>query len=133
MARHHVQFLPTLSPPSKISLPCYSLPLRQNQILTFPLTHQHLSYCTFSNSLTRHQANLTEPYNQDIKVQVTAEDVKQEYTLCMKSAPPETESAKCAFQIQPPFSGVNFSNNATFPKTIVSMSETEYDTTFETS
>ena len=66
-------------------------------------------------------------------MQVTTEDFKQEYTLCMKSALPEAESAKRAFQIQPPFSGVNFSNNATFPKTIVSMSETEHDTTFETS
>ena len=66
-------------------------------------------------------------------MQVTADDVKQEYTLCMKSVPPEAESAKSSFQIQPSFSGVNFSNNAKFPKTIVSMSETEYDTTFETS
>ena len=95
-----------------------------------PRFHLH---CTFSNSLIKNLANLTEPYNQGIKVQVTTEDLKQEYTLCMKSPPPEAESSKGAFQIQPPISGVNFSNNVTVPKAIVNMSETEHDTTFKTS
>ena len=50
----------------------------------------------------------------------------------MKSPLLEAECAKGVFQIQPPISGVNFSNNMSVPQTRVNMNETEHDTTFET-
>ena len=39
---------------------------------------KHLSKCTFSKSLTHKQANLKEPYNHDMKVHVTTEDIKKD-------------------------------------------------------
>ena len=45
--------------------------------------------------------------------------------------PPEAECVKDVFQIKPPASGVNFSNNMSIPQDRVNMSETENDTISE--
>ena len=55
--------------------------------------------------------NLNKSYNQGIKLQITTKNIKKDYRLCMKSQAPEKMCAKGVFQIQPPISGVNFSNN----------------------
>ena len=44
-------------------------------------------------------------------MQVTMKNIKKEDRLCMKPPTPEVLSAKGVFQIQPPISCVNFSNN----------------------
>ena len=66
-------------------------------------------------------------------MQVTTKDIKKEGELCMKSPPPEVWREKGVFQIQPPISGVNFSNKISIPQVRVNMRETEHDTTFENS
>ena len=58
-------------------------------------------------------ANLREPYNQDIKVQVATKYIKK-----------GGKKAQCA-------KGVNFSNNISVPQFSITMRETEHDTTFE--
>ena len=55
-------------------------------------TKKKLLFCTFSNSLTNNQANLTEP-----KVQFTTKDVKKEGRLCMKFPLPRGEVCKEGF------------------------------------
>ena len=66
-------------------------------------------------------------------MQITTKDINKEDRLCMKSSPEETQCAKGVFQIQPPISGANFSNNISTPQVRVNMRETEHDKTFETS
>ena len=50
-----------------------------------------------------------------------------------ESSIPEAECTKGVFKIQPPISGVNFSNNIPIRQARVNMSKTEHDKTFETS
>ena len=62
-------------------------------------------------SLPRKYVNLKEPYNEDIKEQVTTKNFKIDDGLYMKSPNPEKQCVEGVFQIQFPVFGVNFSNN----------------------
>ena len=48
-------------------------------------------------------------------MQVTTKNIKKEDRLCMKSPTLEALCTKDVFQIQPPISGANFSNNISVP------------------
>ena len=52
-------------------------------------TNKHFLKCTFSKSLTHRWANIKESYNRDMKVQVTAKDVKKEDSLFIIFSTPE--------------------------------------------
>ena len=65
-------------------------------------------------------------------MQVTTKNIKKEDRLCMKLTVPKALCTKGIFQIQPPISGANFSNNISIPQFRVNMKEIEHDKTFET-
>ena len=65
-------------------------------------TEKHLLKYTVFKSLRHKWTNLKEPYNQGIKVQVTAKDIKKEDRCCMKFRNPEAWCAEGVFQIQLP-------------------------------
>ena len=48
----------------------------------------------------------------------------------MKSPSPEAYCAKCVLQMQPPISGINFSNMS-IHQARLNMKETKHDTTFK--
>ena len=85
------------SPPGKPFCQAIHLSLGQTKS---PCLHQHtnkhLLNCTFSKSVNNNQANVTEPYNQGIKVQIAAKDIKKG-RFCMKSPPPEAQCAEWCF------------------------------------
>ena len=69
-----------------------------------------------------------------MNVQITAKDIKKEDKHCMKSPPQLSKHCvKGVFQIHPPVSGVNFTNNTSIPQFRVNVKETDHDTTFEIS
>ena len=59
-------------------------------------------------SLARKYVHLKEPYNQDIKEQVTTIIFFKTGRLYMKSPTPEAKCAEGVFQIESPIWGVNF-------------------------
>ena len=70
------------------------------------------AFTYFSMSLARKYVNLKEPYNQDIKEQVTTIIfLKKKTDFTWNPQPPEAKCAEGVFQIQSPIYGVNFSNN----------------------
>ena len=78
--------------------------------------HRHTNEHLLQWCLTNNKANLTEPYNQGIKMQVTTKDINKENRLSMKPLPLKALCAKGVFQIRLPISGVNFSNNISIPQ-----------------
>ena len=88
-------YVPSVSPGKLFSKDIH---LATSQTNSPPLPcHENFLKCTFSMSLTHNQANQTEPYNNGIKVQVNAKDIKKEGRRCMKFSTPE---AQCAMQFQ---------------------------------
>ena len=86
MTRNHTQFLLPLVQIDKPLCQAIQLPSGQTNSAKSPLTHHRTPFKIWQiNNL----ANLTKPYNQGIKVQVTIKDIKNEDKLCMKSQPPE--------------------------------------------
>ena len=66
----------------------------------------------FSMSLARKYVNPKEPYNQDIKEQITTIIfLKKEDRLYMKSPTSEAKCPEGVFQIQSPVCRVNYINN----------------------
>ena len=104
MARHYLSFFWTPVLPGKTLYQIIHLLSGQtNSPYLHWHTNKHLLYCTFSNSLTNNYANLTEPFNQGIKLQVTTEDVKKEDKLFMKSPPPTGGVCKECFSNSTPY------------------------------
>ena len=64
-------------------------------------------------SLAHKYVNLKEPYNQDIKEQVTTKNFfkKKTFHSLHEISTPEAQCAEGVFQIQFPICGVNISNN----------------------
>ena len=79
-------FLPLVFPDKTL---CQTIHLLSGQINSPRLhwhTKKHLLYCIFSISLTNNYSNLTESYNQGMKVHFTTKDVKKN-RLCIKFSP----------------------------------------------
>ena len=101
---------------------------------TSPWTHQKTFLkLAFPKGLTNNEANLTEPHNQDIKVQVTTKDIKRKTCFTWNPHPQRHRMRRVFFQIQLPISGINFSIIIFISLVRVNMRETEHDKTFETS
>ena len=80
--------------------------LHPSQIKPSPLhqeTRKQLLMCVFSKGLNHNFANLKEPYNQVINVQVTTRNIKTEDGLFMKSSTPEISVRKVFFRFNPLF------------------------------
>ena len=73
-----------------------------------PLNSECSTLTHFSMSLARKYVHLKEPYNQDIKEQVTTIIFLKNDRLYMKSPTLETKCAVEVFQNQSPIWGVNF-------------------------
>ena len=105
MKRYHTQFFPTPGPLKETFLSGYSiahLPPIITYLLLLPRNNdKNLLKSTFSKSLTRNQAK--EPYNQGIKAQVTAIDIKKEDSFRMKSLTSEAYMHKVIFKFNPLF------------------------------
>ena len=120
----------TPSSPSKTSSPGYSLAPR---LRLHGHTKRHFLNWAFPKSLTNNEANLTEPHNQDIKVQVTTKDMKRKTCFTWNPHPQRHSMRRVFFQIHLPISGINFSIIIFISLVRANMRETEHDKTFETS
>ena len=104
---YHTVFSYSQSTNADLFARLFTCPSIQTNSSSHPQPTKHLLKCTFSKSLTHKQANIKEPYNQDIKAQVNKKDIKKEGRLYMKS-PTQGVVCRGCFQIQPPICGVNF-------------------------
>ena len=87
----------------------------------------------FSESLVHKWANLKEPYNLDMKEQVTTKNILKKKTGFTWNPQPQRQCAEGVFQIHSHISCAYFSNNISIPKVRVNNRETELYSTFETS
>ena len=68
---YHTVFSYSQSTNADLFARLFTCPSIQTNSSSHPQPTKHLLKCTFSKSLTHKQANLKEPYNQDIKAQIS--------------------------------------------------------------